>query len=74
MAKENWDGEEFVLMRYTPAALPEYLKNLSRVDAPETEENKRMIAKLPHNSVVGHLHFLNTCTHPDLTYVLSKLS
>ena len=47
---------------------------MSHVDESATEEDKKLMSKLPHASVIGHLQYLNTCTRPDLAYVLSKLS
>ena len=32
------------------------------------------MSRLPYGSVIGHLQYLNTCTRPDLAYVISKLS
>ena len=61
-------------MHYTPTVHPTVMQNMSIVDSPVTDEDKELMSQLPYASVVGHLQYLNTCTRPDLAYVLSKLS
>ena len=61
-------------MHYTPTSHPTFMQNMSVVDSPVTDVDKALMAQLPYNSVVRHLQYLNTCTRPDLAYVLSKLS
>ena len=61
-------------MHYTPTICPSSFQNIFYVDEPVTSEDKELMSKLPYASVIGHLQYLNTCTRPDLAYVLSKLS
>ena len=63
-----------MLMYYTPTMHQSSFQNMSHVDEPVSAEDKELMSKLPHAFVIGHLQYLNTCTRPDLAYVLSKLS
>ena len=68
LPKSQRDGEEFVLM------YPTSFQNMSHVDEPVSAEEMELMCKLPYVSVIGHLQYLNTCTRPDLAYVVSKPS
>ena len=70
LPKRKHDGQEFTHMHYTPTVHPTVMQNMSIVDSPETDEDKELMSQLPYASVVGHLQYLNTCTRPDLAYVL----
>ena len=74
LPKGKRNGEEFTHMHYTPTSHPTFMQSMSVIFSPVTDEDKALMAQLPYNSVVGHLQYLNTCTRPDLAYVLSKLS
>ena len=74
LAKSKKNGEKIVLMHYTPTFHPSTFLNKHHVDELVSAEDKESMSRLHYASVIGHLQYLNTCTQPDLAYVLSKLS
>ena len=60
LPKSKKNGEELVLMHYTPTIHPSSFQNMSHVDEPVSAEDKELMSKLPFASVIGHLLYLNT--------------
>ncbi|KAL2240230.1 UNVERIFIED_CONTAM: Retrovirus-related Pol polyprotein from transposon TNT 1-94 [Sesamum indicum] len=46
----------------------------SRELCPKTEEEKKLMAKIPYASAVGSLMFAMMCTRPDLCFAIGKVS
>ncbi|GKV35094.1 hypothetical protein SLEP1_g43407 [Rubroshorea leprosula] len=42
--------------------------------SPETEEEKKFMARVPYASAVGSLMYAMVCTHPDISHVVSVVS
>nr|CAD1834520.1 unnamed protein product [Ananas comosus var. bracteatus] len=47
---------------------------LSSEQSPKTEEEKKLMNRVPYSSVVGSLMFAMVCTRPDIAYVVGVLS
>ena len=47
---------------------------LSKSDAPQTEEEKGEMLSYPYRSLVGSLMYLMLCTRPDIAYALGVLA
>uniref|UniRef100_A0A6V7QVN2 Reverse transcriptase Ty1/copia-type domain-containing protein n=1 Tax=Ananas comosus var. bracteatus TaxID=296719 RepID=A0A6V7QVN2_ANACO len=51
-----------------------YHFKLSSEQSPKTEEEKKLMNRVPYSSVVGSLMFAMVCTHPDIAYAVGVLS
>ena len=60
--------------RHFPPANTQEFAKLLLADSPQTDKDIATMSRLPYGSVIGHLQYVNTCTYPDLAYVISKLS
>lgn len=66
--------ERFKMSNCKPVSTPATIDRLSKKDAPQTEDERKEMKKVPYRSLVGSLLFLTTATRPDIAVAVSEVA